>query len=662
LDRETITHSIVVSPCLRNCRKYHRVNYLILLPLLAALSVLEVFIGGARLIYCVPAICLIGVAAALSWIPGIKPSGRAYLPAIAATCAFTIYILIRNRLSDVEYIARMQFFILAGCFLVYLLVGVVLTRPVDRRLVVAFLLILAVVQLVPAIVQFSGEKGWMPLPWAQRLPGFDNWRASGFFICPNHFAGFMEIASLLAMSHTIWGRGSVRMKILAGYVTLACLAGVGISGSRGGYVSLAVGICVLVILSVMALPRLQQRNLLIGIILTATLIIAIAGGVFFLIQNQALFQRLTEVNDQANPRLLLWHAALDQFHLSPIWGTGGFSYLYYGRLFRDLSIQGDPIHVHNDYLQLLADYGTVGLGLFLIMLLLHLYSGLGAFRGLLRRAHQSGNPPGDRLALIIGSLAVLAAYIVHSAMDFNMQIPQNALVIAFVFGVLANPGGSNEERSMERHPWFRVLLRWSLPLLGVGILIYGIPRIAGEYYCERARVALRDGHPKESLKIAQKGLQKTHDNPELYFAAGNAAMHLAQESGSKNKGADRVSAPELIHEALAMFRDGLRVFPNDARLALKLAMAQALSGDYYGALDSAEYAKTLDPNSSFVAAYRGFIEYTFHYYDDADSYFREAIELGGEGADIAQHGMEFSAKARQAPEAANAINSTWWGP
>jgi tetratricopeptide (TPR) repeat protein len=106
-----------------------------------------------------------------------------------------------------------------------------------------------------------------------------------------------------------------------------------------------------------------------------------------------------------------------------------------------------------------------------------------------------------------------------------------------------------------------------------------------------------------------------------------------------------------------MFREGVRLFPNDTRLALKLAMAQALSGDYYGAIESADYAKQLDPNSSFVPAYRGFIEFTFHYYDDAESYFQDAIALGGEGADIAQHGLEFSSKARNAPES---TIPTWW--
>ena len=96
-----------------------------------------------------------------------------------------------------------------------------------------------------------------------------------------------------------------------------------------------------------------------------------------------------------------------------------------------------------------------------------------------------------------------------------------------------------------------------------------------------------------------------------------------------------------------MFSEGMRLFPYDSRLALKLAMARALANDYYGAMDAVELAKKLDPNSSFVPAYRGIIEYSFRYYDDADSAFRDSIDLGGEGSDIARKGMELVNRARE---------------
>jgi hypothetical protein len=349
-----------------------------------------------------------------------------------------------------------------------------------------------------------------------------------------------------------------------------------------------------------------------------------------------------EINDEENPRLLLWPSALEQFNLSPIWGTGGFSFLYYGRIFRDPRIQGDLIHVHNDYLQLLADYGVVGVSLFAVLLLCHLGAGMGSFRWLLRSAKQSGTPPGDRLALLIGCLSVVAAYIVHSMIDFNMQISLNALVIACVFGMLAHPGCREGEANPTRANWFPIALRWMLLPMGMALLWYAIPMIPGEYAAERSRFLIREGHDHEALELALQKLQTVRDNPELYYYAGEAATRVAAEASTQDSSA-------LRFQAVSMFGKGLQLFPTDSRLTLKLGMAKALSGDYYGALAAVDRAKELDPKSSFVPAYRGFVEYTFLHFDDADSNFSEAIELGGEGGEIAKRGMEFTEKARLAP-------------
>ena len=114
--------------------------------------------------------------------------------------------------------------------------------------------------------------------------------------------------------------------------------------------------------------------------------------------------------------------------------------------------------------------------------------------------------------------------------------------------------------------------------------------------------------------------KRTKDSPELYFNAGEAAFRLAQVEGK--------NSVSLRQEAIADFVAGLKLFPYDSRLALKLAMAQAAAGNYFPALEATMYAKKIDPNSSFVPAYRGMVEYAFYYYDDAESAFRDAILLG----------------------------------
>jgi len=74
----------------------------ILAPVAIGLLLLEIFIGGARLLYAIPGVAFVAIAAILSIWPDIKTSRRADLPAMVGACAFALYILIRNRLSDIE--------------------------------------------------------------------------------------------------------------------------------------------------------------------------------------------------------------------------------------------------------------------------------------------------------------------------------------------------------------------------------------------------------------------------------------------------------------------------------------------------------------------------------------------------------------------------------
>ena len=613
-------------------------HLLILLPILAALAILEIFIGGARLLYAVPAVLCLSIAALFSALPSIKTSQRANVAAVTTALVFAIAIGLRNRFSEVEYIGRLQFFILTGCLLIYLIFTLVLTRTAQRQALLLFLGILALLQLIPAVIQFSQGNQWMPLFWAQRLDS-GSWRASGFFICPNHFAGFLEVMALMATSYAIWGRITIFSRIICGYSALLLIGGVAVSGSRGGYLSLTFGLSLLVVLSFITSLRMKKGHfILVTMIASVVLTTVLAGVLFFTFQSPHLAERVAQINDPENCRLLLWSAALQQFHLSPLWGTGGFSYLYYGRLFRDASIQNDPIHVHNDYLQLLADYGIAGAILFTLLLIAHLSSGFTAFGKLCTPAtRHSDDLTSDRLALNIGALSAVGAYLVHSVVDFNMQLPLNAFTMAAILALLANPGGPDETSGRKfSGDLYRKIIRCFLPLLGLGTMIFGLPMIRGEYLAERARVALRDGTPRKALELAREGTRSRHDNPDLYYNQGEASLELAlleQKEG--------LYPSPTTQEAVESFTAGLKVFPYDSRLALKLAQAQAAAGNYSAATDSIDLAERLDPNSSLVQAYRGMIAYAFGYFAEAKLSFQQVEEMGGEEAlDIARKGMK----------------------
>lgn len=611
-------------------------RFAILTLVLLAFTILEVFIGGTRVLYTIPGVSLIALGGLLTFVPKLKFSSRTNIFALISSFLFAGYILVRNRLSTVDYIGRIQFFIMAGCLLIYLIYTLFLTRSPERKWFFYVLMALALVQVAIGVIQFTEHNQWMLLPWAQRRDDF--WRASGFFVSPNHFAGYLEIIALMGLSFVVWGREGIIGKLLMGYIVLVCVAGIAISGSRGGYLSFTFGACVFMVLTMMAWKQLHPKRFVAIASVSAILgVLLFVGIIWMMFQSPIVGSRVLEINDPENMRFLLWASALEQFRIAPIFGTGASSFLYFGRLFRDPLVQADPIHVHNDYLQLLADYGIVAAVLFLIFLGIHLFSGGKAFARLVKRCQSTRESQSDGLALCVGSLSIIAAYIIHSAVDFNMQIPVNALLIAVIFAILANASTSGGEECGQPLPIS--LARWTLPFFSLAILFYGVPLVRGEYFAERARIAIRDYKLTEAFDFARKGIETEKKNPDLYYYAGEAAREMAFK---------KMGDPKAMgNAAIYYFTKGLEVFPFDSRLAVKLGQAHSNMDNYYAALSALTLAEEWDPNSSLVLAYRGLIELEGGYLDDAEDYYEQASDLGGEGAVIAQAGIEVVRKRRE---------------
>src|SRR5262249_17786238 len=234
-------------------------------------------------------------------------------------------------------------------------------------------------------------------------------------------------------------------------------------------------------------PRIFWIATIVGGI--AALMMAVTSLVVFQ-QSSYLGDRASRMIEPSNVRIDLWHAAIEQWKLRPFIGTGSGTYLYYGRQFRTDRVQRDPEVVHNDYLQLLAEYGLIGAFFFSVFLFVHLNRGWRDFGWLgPRRISVSSRLLSNSLALNVGAIAAASAYIVHSFVDFNLHIPANVVLLAFVFGILVNAG---VQRPREATAPIRLSggWHWALPVIGVIVLIQCMRLWPSEYFAERARMLL----------------------------------------------------------------------------------------------------------------------------------------------------------------------------
>ena len=264
----------------------------------------------------------------------------------------------------------------------------------------------------------------------------------GSFVNRHNFAAFMEMTIAVPLGLIFVGAVPRDKRLL--YVTAIGLMGVALllSGSRGGLVSLLAEIFFLVILTTKT-NNYGQIGLKIGlaVLLIATIIF---GAV--LIGGESSLTRFAETaasQDFSTSRTHIWSVTIDVIKNNLPFGAGlgtfGVAYTAYDSFNGFMRVE----QAHNDYLQILADAGIVGLfiaGFFIYKL----------FRTGLRNTTTSNT---FRRGVAVGALAGCFAILVHSLFDFVLHITAVALLFITLVSLVIVSGNENsddEEEESER--------------------------------------------------------------------------------------------------------------------------------------------------------------------------------------------------------------------
>ena len=328
---------------------------------------------------------------------------------------------------------------------------------------------------IGALAALTGWVGvaWRHTPWA--LPDQGLWRAATTFSYANAAAGLLVPLAVLALARRV-ARPRSQGLVLGGCLLLV---GVGATLSRGGAVALAIGLVVLAWLlgpvrllraagpcalgatlallglaPSMPVGRPPQTILAVGALLVGLLV---AAGSAFLgrravtlvgmaVMAAVLIPNIlaaapsgildSRVSIASSDRVQAARAALRLVEHRPLTGAGpGRAALYWvdpdGRT---LTIQ----YVHNEYLQVLAELGTIGLALLLIL--------LATLAQMVRRGRDVVGMP----ATWAGVAAGLSALAVHSGLDFLWHVPAIPLTGAVLIGLTVPPLEERRASAQQR--------------------------------------------------------------------------------------------------------------------------------------------------------------------------------------------------------------------
>jgi O-antigen ligase len=335
--------------------------------------------------------------------------------------SFAVYAVARYLTADIEYVARLEMIqVVVYAFLFFAIVNN-LYRQESVQIVSFTLIFLAVGISSYAVAQLLTHSNHV---WnlISPYPG----RASGTYISPNNLAGFLEMLLPLAVAYLLAGRMNAVLRILLGYAVLIMAAGLAVTLSRGGWVAAAVGLLAL-LLTLAGHRNHRWRALLL-------LLVLLGAGTFFVtnyLSQTAGYMRHVEESESGSKFILatrfdIWTAAermwLDHFW----WGVGPAHYDYRFREYRPESTQMRPDRAHNDYLNLLADWGMAG-GIIVLAGAAIFVAGLAKTWRYVRRSERDfGSGQSNRFAFFLGAAMKPSGWRVQSGsrIIFRPNTPQ----------------------------------------------------------------------------------------------------------------------------------------------------------------------------------------------------------------------------------------------
>jgi len=343
------------------------------------------------------------------------------------------------------------------------------------------------------------------------------------------------------------------------------------------------------------------------------LVVLIGGGVIFatkyLTRTATFIQREKSSGMEVGHIELelrgdLWLAAAQMWRDNFWWGAGPAHYNYRFPAYRSERVQAQPDRAHNDYLNLLADWGTTG-GIIALAGMAIFGAGLWQTRKHVRRVEKEFKSGfSNRFAFFLGAAAGLLALAVHSVVDFNLHIPANALVGVTLLALLS----SNLRFATEKF-WLNIRLPlkiFTTLALAAGIFYLSVQEI--RHARETVWLARAEPLPNFSPELAaalEKAFAAEPQNFETAYAIGECYRTQSFDGGDNYE--------SLAKTAMDWFSRGMKLNPYDSYNYLSYGMCL----DWLERHDEAEpyfnRADALDPNSYFIAANIG-----WHYVQAGD--------------------------------------------
>lgn len=360
------------------------------------------------------------------------------------------------------------------------------------------------------------EPHWFPFPERLRDPAYGN-AFGGYVAIPPVFAGWI----LLLLPFFLIGAGGRRLRgpvrILLGFMAFASFFALMVAGSLE---ALLIACALFLLTPFFTVATWKRRLRVSGVMLGAAVVLAAIIG----LSASPLKTRLAEIASShgETPRAAVAHVAMDMFQARPLEGHGVGGFAHQWDAFAPAEPRVFPRHAHNDWLELAAETGVLGLTAVVVPLLGFLFWALRVMmrlpfhqlteeealrlarrevegRKLGRRRRRGrrkkdkkahGRMPGQRI--LISSLSLgLAGFAVFAWFSLSAQLPLTVFTAAVLAGVLARAVSGWEWEPAKRFAPRGLAAVLPVVVTG-GVMTLALPALAAQAKTFSADESLRE--------------------------------------------------------------------------------------------------------------------------------------------------------------------------
>lgn len=311
-------------------------------------------------------------------------------------------------------------------FLIFCLTFLLVRNSRRLRLFAIIIIISGIIQAVyGSVMTLSG----LEYSFFQEKTSYRN-LATGTFVNRNHLAGYLEMCLAIGIGFYLSTLHTTQSVSKNEFLRRM------INNFLEGKIQVRIGLVIMVIALVLTHSRMGNSAFFFSapfmgilffiivknpphgtVFLFASILIIdiLIVGAWFGIDKVA--QRLENTSASRETRDEVVRDTITMIKDYPITGSGGGTYNISFLRYRGDDISGYYDHAHNDYLEFLAEYGFIGMSLLILLVMSSL---LNAFFALYRRKKLLFQ------SMAYSSAMGIIAILIHSLVDFNLQIPANA--------------------------------------------------------------------------------------------------------------------------------------------------------------------------------------------------------------------------------------------